>query len=82
MHRIQGILTTIQGNIAIYSVEYHHFNIPFFNRFQGRFERVSGNVQKDSGECSRRFWGMFEKALGNVTEDSRECYRVGGNGTV
>ena len=34
------------------------------------FEKIPGNVQDDSGECSRRFQGMFEKILGNVQEDS------------
>ena len=35
----------------------------------------SGNVQKDSGECSRRFRRMFQKIPGNVQEDSGECSR-------
>ena len=39
------------------------------------FEKIPGNVQKDSGECSRRFWGIFEKIPGNVQEDSGECWR-------
>ena len=34
------------------------------------FEKIPGNVQDDSGECSRRFQGMLEKILGNVQEDS------------
>ena len=34
------------------------------------FKKIPGNVQKDSGECSRRFRGMFEKIPGNIQEDS------------
>ena len=36
-------------------------------------EKIPGNVQKDSGECSRRFRGMFEKIPGNIQKDSGEC---------
>ena len=39
------------------------------------FKKILENVQKDSGECSRRFWGMFKKILGNVQEDSGKCSR-------
>ena len=39
------------------------------------FEKNPGNVQEDSGECSKRFKGMFKKIPGNVQEDSRECSR-------
>ena len=39
------------------------------------FENNPGNVQEDSGECSKRFKGMFKKIPGNVQEDSRECSR-------
>ena len=38
-------------------------------------EEDSGNVKKDSGECSRGFRRMFEKVPGNVPEDSGECSR-------
>ena len=38
----------------------YYFNIP-------------GNVEEDSGECSKRFGGMFEKIPGNIDKDSREC---------
>ena len=37
------------------------------------FEKIPGNVRKDSGECSRRFRGMFKRITGNVQEDSGEC---------
>ena len=37
------------------------------------FQRIPGNVEEDSRECSRRFRGMFEEILGNVQEDSVEC---------
>ena len=36
------------------------------------FEKIPGNVQEDSGECSRRFWGMLLKIPGNAQEDSGE----------
>ena len=36
---------------------------------------ILGNVEEDSGKCSRRFRGMFEKIPGNVSEDSGECSR-------
>ena len=39
------------------------------------FKRVPGNVQEDSGECSRRFQGMFERIPGNVQEDFGESSR-------
>ena len=39
------------------------------------FKKILGNVQEDSGECSRRFWGMFKKIPENVQEDSGECSR-------
>ena len=32
-----------------------------------------GNVQEDSGECSRRFRKTLEKIPGNVQEGSGEC---------
>ena len=41
--------------------------------FRGMFQKIPGNVQKDSGECSKRFRGMFNKIPGNVQEDSGEC---------
>ena len=39
------------------------------------FKKIPGNVQKDSGECSRRFRGMFKKIPWNVQENSGECSR-------
>ena len=33
------------------------------------FQRISGNVEEDSGECSRGFRGMFKKIPGNDQED-------------
>ena len=41
------------------------------NRMRG----MLGNVQKDSGDCSKKFQGMFKKIPGNVQEDSRECLK-------
>ena len=35
--------------------------------------KIPGNVQQDSRECSRRFRGMFQKIPGNVQKDSGEC---------
>ena len=35
-------------------------------------KKIPGNVQKDSGEFSRRFRGMFKKNPGNVRKDSGE----------
>ena len=37
------------------------------------FEKIPGNVQKDSRECSKRFRGMLKKIPGNVQKDSGEC---------
>ena len=37
--------------------------------FRGMFEKIPGNVQEDSGECSRRLRGMIEKIPGNVRKD-------------
>ena len=39
------------------------------------FKKIPGNIQKDSGECSKRFRGMFKKILGNVEKDSGECWK-------
>ena len=55
-----GIPLRIPGNVIILT-------------FRGMFKKIPGNVQKDSGECSRRFRGMFKKFPGNVPEDSGEC---------
>ena len=38
--------------------------------FRGMLKNIPGNVQEDSGECSKKFRGMFKKILGNVQEDS------------
>ena len=35
-------------------------------------KNIPGNVQKDSGECSKRFRGVLEKIPGNVRKDSGE----------
>ena len=40
--------------------------------FRGIFQKIPGNVQEDSGECSRRFWGMFKEIPGNAQEDFGE----------
>ena len=37
------------------------------------FEKIPGNVIKDSGEYSRRFRGVLLKIPGNAREDSGEC---------
>ena len=37
------------------------------------FQKIPGNVRRDSGECSRRFRGMFEEISENVEEDFGEC---------
>ena len=37
------------------------------------FHWILGNVEEDSGECSKGFRGMFHKIPGNVRRDSREC---------
>ena len=36
-------------------------------------KKIPGNVQEDSGECSKIFRGMFKKISGNVQEGSGEC---------
>ena len=36
------------------------------------FEKLPGNVQRDSGECSRKFRGMLVKVPENVGKDSRK----------
>ena len=41
--------------------------------FWGMFQRIPGNVEEDSGECSRGFWRMFYKIPGNVRNDPGEC---------
>ena len=61
MHGTRGMLTRIPGNVLILA-------------FWGIFEKIPGNVIKDSGECSRRFRGMLLKIPGNAREDSGECY--------
>ena len=35
--------------------------------------KIQGNVQQDSGECSTRFRGMFNKIPGHAQQDSGEC---------
>ena len=39
------------------------------------FQKFPGNVQRDSGECSRKFRAMFEEIPGKVQGDSGECSR-------
>ena len=38
-------------------------------------KKIPGNVEKYSGEFSKRFRGMFEEIAGIVSEDSRECWQ-------
>ena len=54
-----GMFTRIPGNVIILT-------------FRGMLKQILGNVEEDSGECSRGFRGMFEKIPGNVPEDSGE----------
>ena len=56
-----GISQRILGNVI-------------FLTFGGMFKKILGNVQKDSGECSKRFRRMLRKIPGNVKKYSRECY--------
>ena len=42
---------------------------------RGMLTRISGNLLKDSGQCSRGFRGMFEEIPGNTLEDTGECLR-------
>ena len=44
-------------------------------RFRGMLNKIPGNAQQDSGECSKRFRGMFKKIPGNAQKDSGECSR-------
>ena len=39
------------------------------------FQRIPGNIEQHSGECSRRFWGMFQRISENVEQDSEGCSR-------
>ena len=39
------------------------------------FQKIPGNIRRDSRECSKRFWGMFQKIPGNVSKDSGECWQ-------
>ena len=59
MRGTRGMFTRILGNLLQDSGEYCYFIIP-------------GNVEEDSGECSKRFRGMFLKIPGNDCEDSGE----------
>ena len=38
-------------------------------------KKIPGNVEEDSGECSRGFQGMFEEIPGNIRRDSVEYTR-------
>ena len=58
----RGMFTRIQRNLFEDSRECYYFKTP-------------GNVEEDSGECSRRFWGMLKKIPENVEDDSGECSR-------
>ena len=60
MRGTQGMFTRIPGNVIILL-------------FQGMLKQISGNVPKDSGECSKRFRGMFPKIPRNIRKDSGEC---------
>ena len=46
-----------------------------FKRFQGMFENIQGNINKNFREYSKRFRGMFESTTGDVIEESGECSR-------
>ena len=54
------MFTRIPGNVLILA-------------FQGMFQKIPGNIIKDSGECYKRFRGMFLRIPGNVRADSWEC---------
>ena len=58
----QGISQRILGNVIILT-------------FRGMLKKIPGNVEEDSGECSKRFRGMFQKIPGDVEEDSWECLK-------
>ena len=60
MRGTRGMFTRILGNLLENSGKCCYFIIP-------------GNVEEDSGECSKRFRRMFKKIPGNVSEDSGEC---------
>ena len=60
--RFRRISQRIPGNISKNSVKYYHFKVPL-------------NVQKDSGNQSRRFQAMLLKITGNPIKDSGECLR-------
>ena len=62
MRGTRGIFTKIPGNLLGDSGECCYFII-------------SGNVEEDSGEYSKRFRGMFPKIPWNAEEDSGECSR-------
>ena len=62
MRGTRGMFTRIPVNLLKDSGECCYFIIP-------------GNVEEDSGKCSRRFRGMLKKTPGNVEEDSGECSR-------
>ena len=40
--------------------------------FRGMFQRIPGNIEQHSGECSRGFRRMLKKIPGDVQEDSGE----------
>ena len=62
MRGTRGMFTRIPGNVIILT-------------FRGMLKKILGNVEEDSGECSKRFRGIFEKMLGNVSKDSGECWQ-------
>ena len=69
MRGTRGMFTRILENLLQDSGECCYFIIP-------------GNVEEDSGECSKRFRGMFPKISGmipkipgNDRKDSGECFR-------
>ena len=44
------------------------------------FNKIPGNAQEDSGECSKRFRGMLKKIPGNVRKDIRGMFeKIPGN---
>ena len=62
MRGTRGMFTRIPDKLLENSEECYYFNIP-------------GNVEEDSGECSKRFRGMLVKNPGNVSKVSVECSR-------
>ena len=58
-----GMFTRIPGNVIILTFQ-GMSQKKCSRRFRGMFNKILGNVWRDSGECSRRFRGMLKKILG------------------